>query len=101
METVFSKCDEATGLLKLLSNPNRLMVLCCLLERRYNVTELSQKLNIPQTALSNQLTILREAEIVDCEINHRERLYFITDPRVEKIIHLLHSFFCENDENHC
>lgn len=92
---MFSKCGEATTFLKLLANPNRLMVLCSLLERRYNVTELSQKLNIPQAALSNQLTILREAGLVDCEIKHRERLYFITDPRAKKMLHVLHEFFCE------
>lgn len=95
MEQIFDKCGEAAGFLKLLSNPNRLAVLCCLVERQHNVTELSQKLAMPQTALSNQLTILREAGIVDCEINHRERLYFIKDPKAEQILHLLHSFFCE------
>lgn len=95
MEQIFDKCGEAAGFLKLLSNPNRLAVLCCLVERQHNVTELSQKLAMPQTALSNQLTILREAGIVDCEINHRERLYFIKDPKAEKMLHLLYSFFCE------
>lgn len=95
MEQIFAKCGEAAGFLKLLSNPNRLAVLCCLVERQHNVTELSQKLAMPQTALSNQLTLLREAGIVDCEINHRERRYFIKDPKAEKILHLLHSFFCE------
>lgn len=71
------------------------MVLCSLLERRYNVIELSQKLNIPQAALSNQLTILREAG-EDCEIKHRDGLYFITDPRAEKMLHVLHKFFANN-----
>lgn len=98
MEDIFAKCGEATAFLKLLSNPNRLAVLCCLAERQHNVTELSQKLAMPQAAMSNQLTILREAGVIDCEINHRERLYRITDPKAEKMIHLLHSFFCEQPD---
>lgn len=96
MNNIFEKCGEATAFLKLLSNPNRLAVLCCLAERQHNVTELSQKLEMPQAAMSNQLSLLREAGIIDCDINHRERLYRIIDPKAEKMIHLLHSFFCEN-----
>lgn len=98
MENIFEKCGEATAFLKLLANPNRLAVLCCLVERQHNVTELTQKVGIPQTAMSNQLTLLREAGIIDCEINHRERLYYIKDHKAEKIIHLLHDCFCKNEK---
>lgn len=94
MENILSKCGEASDFLKLLANPNRLAVLCCLLEKKCNVTELSQKLGIPQAAMSNQLTILRESGAIDCEIKHRERLYYIKDERMNQMITLLHSFFC-------
>lgn len=95
MENIFEKCGEATAFLKLLANPNRLAVLCCLVERQHNVTELTEKVGIPQAAMSNQLTLLREAGIIDCKINHRERIYSITDHKTKEMIKLLHSFFCE------
>ena len=94
MEEIFAKCNEASAFLKLLANPNRLMVLCCLQDQRRNVTELTQMTGLPQAATSTQLSLLREAGLVDCEIRHRERLYYIADPRVTETIQLLHTFFC-------
>lgn len=94
IQQMFEQCNEATAFLKLLANPNRLAVLCTLLDDKYNVGDLAKRLNLPQAALSNQLTLLREAGLVDCEVHHRERLYYIADPRVSEMIHLLHRFFC-------
>ena len=86
--------EEAAAFLKLLANPNRLAVLCKLHERPHNVTELAEAAGLPQTAISNQLALLREAGLVSCEANHRERQYYIADPRVNDTVRLLYSFFC-------
>ncbi len=99
MEEIFAKCNEASAFLKLLANPNRLMVLCCLQDQRRNVTELTQMTGLPQAATSTQLSLLREAGLVDCEIKHRERVYYINDPRVVETIRLLHKFFCTPENN--
>ena len=93
-DQMFARCNEATAFLKLLANPNRLMVLCSLQEQRRNVTELANMTGLPQAAMSTQLALLREAGLVDCEIRHRERLYYIADKRVSETIQLLHTFFC-------
>lgn len=89
------QCSLATDFLKTMANPNRLAILCTLHEKKCNVGELSELIGMPQAALSNQLSILREAGFVDCHINHRERIYFLKDPRVVDMIKLLHGFFCE------
>ena len=86
--------EEATAFLKLLANPHRLAVLCKLHERPYNVTELAESSGLPQAAMSSQLALLREAGLVSFEVNHRERQYYIADPRVTEMIQLLYSFFC-------
>lgn len=98
-EDMSEKYEQATAFLKLLANTNRLAVLCSLQEARRNVTELAEMTGMPQAAMSNQLALLREAGLVDCEVRHRERLYYITDPRVNETIALLYSFFCAEDEN--
>lgn len=95
MKDIFEKSHEASTFLKLLANPNRLAILCCLHEQRYNVTELTVKLNMPQAAMSNQLALLRKAGLVASEIQHRERVYYIKDPKVVEMINVLHRFFCE------
>ena len=76
--------EEAAAFLKLLANPNRLAVLCKLHERPHNVTELAEAAGLPQAAMSSQLALLREAGLVSCEANHRERQYYIADPRVKR-----------------
>lgn len=86
--------EEAAAFLKLLANPNRLAVLCKLHERQHNVTELAEAAGLPQAAMSSQLALLREAGLVSCEANHRERQYYIADPRVNDTVRLLYSFFC-------
>lgn len=88
---------EATEFLKLFANPNRLAVLCNLYEKRYNVTELAKMTGLPQAAMSSQLTLLREAGLIACEIHHRERVYYIADERVKSMVQLLHTFFCAPD----
>lgn len=95
MKDILEKSSDASAFLKLLANPNRLAILCCLHEQKHNVTELTVKMNLPQAATSNQLALLREAGLVDCEVKHRERLYYIKDPKVVEMIKLLHGFFCE------
>ena len=89
MEEMFSKYQEATAFLKLMANTNRLAVLCSLQDQRRNVTELAKIAGLPQAAMSSQLALLREAGLVDCEIRHRERLYYIADERVTQTIGLL------------
>ena len=95
MKDIVEKSQEASTFLKLLANPNRLAILCCLHEQRYNVTELTVKLNMPQAAMSNQLALLRKAGLVASEVKHRERVYYIKDPKVAEMINVLHRFFCE------
>lgn len=87
--------EEAAAFLKLLANPNRLAVLCKLHEKPHNVTELAESSGLPQAAMSSQLALLREAGLVSFEVNHRERQYYIADPRVTEMIQLLYSFFAQ------
>ncbi|WP_373778802.1 ArsR/SmtB family transcription factor [Glaesserella sp.] len=95
MDEKFEKYNEATTFLKLLANPNRLAILCHLQHKAFNVTELTLALGMPQAALSNQLAILRESGLIDCDIKHRERIYYIKDAKVIETIQLLHRFFCD------
>ena len=89
--------EEAAAFLKVLANPNRLAALCQLHESPRNVTELAEAVGLPQAAMSVQLAVLREAGLVSCEVNHRERLYSLADARVAETIKLLYSFFCAEE----
>ncbi len=56
---------QASGLLKALSNPDRLLLLCQLTEGEHCVSELEVLLDIRQPTLSQQLGVLREEGLVD------------------------------------
>ena len=62
--------SEPAGLQKVahaLSNELRLKILSLLDERRMNVLELSQRLNMPISTVSNSITVLEEADLIRTE----------------------------------
>ena len=56
--------DAAVEKLKAYAQPQRLMILSCLLERELTVSEIDRATSIGQPALSQQLAELRRAELV-------------------------------------
>ncbi|WP_347454415.1 metalloregulator ArsR/SmtB family transcription factor [Acinetobacter thermotolerans] len=61
----FSKVDQVTNLLKVLANPDRLKILCVLVDTELNVQEIADCSGIQQPTLSQQLTVLRKYEVVN------------------------------------
>lgn len=94
MNNLLEQSQNASEFLKILANPNRLAVLCSLHEKKHNVTELTKITGMPQAAMSSQLAILRKAKLVSYDTKHRERLYYISDPKVIDAINLLYAMFC-------
>lgn len=89
------KVGEATAFLKKLSNPDRLLVVCALVEGERSVRELEDALGIRQPGLSQQLAELREAGLVEGRKDGKQVFYRLADPRIESFIHTLHGLFCK------
>lgn len=87
------QAKQASNFLKLLANENRFAILAALAEKNHNVTALVELVGRPQTAVSNQLAKLREAKLVDCEVRHRERLYYLNDVRVKRLLEVMEELF--------
>lgn len=58
---------QVCTLLKALANGDRLLILCQLAHGEKNVRELEQSLEIRQPTLSQQLTVLREENLVNTQ----------------------------------
>lgn len=86
---------EATNFLKKLSNPDRLLVACALVEGERSVRELEDGLGIRQPGLSQQLAELRAAELVVGRKEGKQVFYRLADPRIETFIHTMHELFCK------
>jgi len=64
MKIDLSKVDLVTDCLKVLSNPDRLKILCVLVEDELNVQQIEIRTNVSQPTLSQQLTVLRKNKLV-------------------------------------
>jgi DNA-binding transcriptional ArsR family regulator len=86
---------EASELLKSIANPNRLSIVCMLLEGERTVAELETELRIHQPTLSQQLRELRESGIVSCRREAKHVVYRVADPRAARLIETLRDIFSD------
>jgi DNA-binding transcriptional ArsR family regulator len=88
------QCSAVSGILKSLSHPSRLLILCFLCERSYPVGELVELCAVSQSAVSQFLARLKEEGIVDSDKVGQQVFYRIQDPKVQALISSMHSIFC-------
>ena len=85
---------KAAELLRSLSHPQRLLVLCALGNEERSVAELRELLDIDQVPMSQQLMRLRADGLVEARREGTTVHYRITRPEVLTVIEALHSAFC-------
>lgn len=87
------KYTKISNILKLLSNPNRLMILSILSEKARPVNEihsiLSEVTNISQSSLSQHLALLRAHRTVSFKKDGQLSTYYITDDRFTELLRML------------
>ena len=69
-----------------LSHPVRLEICQLLIAREYSVGELCGILDLKQYAVSQQLAVLRKAEIVETQRDARHVIYFLSNDKVRRIL---------------
>lgn len=90
------QAKEIADLLKVMANQHRLMILCYLIERPMNVSELHEKIpNISQSALSQNLALLKAYGILDSSKYGLQNIYHINDDRIKKVIQTLRETYCK------
>lgn len=87
--------SEAAALLKALANEQRLMILCNLVDGPLSVGELNERVDLSQSALSQHLAVLRDANIVATERESQSIRYSLPPGVATQIINLLHRAFCD------
>lgn len=85
---------EATRLLKVLANPDRLLILCHLSQGEARVGEMEEVLGIVQPTLSQQLTVLREEQLVKTRRDGKHIHYSMASPQALAVIETLYLEFC-------
>jgi DNA-binding transcriptional ArsR family regulator len=87
---------RAAGLLKAMSNPVRLMVLCQLAESEKSVGELEQVAAVSQSALSQHLALLRERGLVRRRRAGQSIYYSLSGPEAPALLAALYEVYCGN-----
>jgi DNA-binding transcriptional ArsR family regulator len=87
------RADEVSEVLKLLGNPQRLLIACLLCEGEYAVSEIEDKLGIRQPTLSQQLGALRESGVIEGRKEAKAVIYHLADQRVRHLLYALHRIF--------
>jgi DNA-binding transcriptional ArsR family regulator len=85
---------EAAALLKALSNENRLMILCALAGGERSVTELNEEIDLSQSALSQQLALLRGGGFVKTRREAQTIYYSLAPTNALHVIELVKKLYC-------
>lgn len=88
------QAEKVADLLKLLGNPQRLMIACLLAEGAFAVSEIEARLGIRQPSLSQQLGALREAGVIQGRREAKAVIYQLTNPQVATLLVALYGIFC-------
>jgi len=89
-----SRALRATGLLKAMSNPVRLLVLCQLAESEKSVGELERVVDVSQSALSQHLALLRSRGLVTSRRSGQAILYSLAGREAPALLAALYEVFC-------
>ena len=84
----------ASNLLRLLSNEQRLALLCHIGEKEASVGDLAETLNLSQSALSQHLARLKDADIVTTRRDHNKVYYQLASKEAATIIRSLKKLYC-------
>lgn len=93
-EVFAAKAETAAALLKAMSNPHRLMILCRLGNSEASVGELQADSGLSQSALSQHLAVLRAQDLVATRREAQTIHYRLSDPAVRQVIETLMKIYC-------
>lgn len=86
--------DEASNLLKALSNRHRLMIVCQLIEKERSVGELAELLDIRDSTVSQHLALLRKDGLVTARRDGQTIWYSIGSEPARELVGTLYRVYC-------
>ncbi len=103
-DTIFSElqkrkmaenAEAAEALLKLLANKYRLQILCSLTEKQLSVSDLEKVCGLSQSALSQHLAKLRQADVVTAIKDGQMVYYKLASVEINALLSVLHLIYCK------
>lgn len=94
LDAMQAAAAQACAMLKVLANPDRLMLLCQLTLGEHGVSELEELLGIQQPTLSQQLGVLREEQLVSTRREGKQIFYRIASAEAMTVLQVLYDLYC-------
>jgi DNA-binding transcriptional ArsR family regulator len=93
-KAILGKCDEVSRLLKSLSHPVRIKVLCFVIDGEKSVNDLTEFCGVSQSAMSQFLNRMRAEGIVSSRKDGTHVYYSIADANVFKLLRAIREIYC-------
>lgn len=93
-EQMRERAADAALLLKAMSNENRLAILCLLCEGERSVGQLSKRIDLSQSALSQHLAKLRGHRLVATRRDGQTIYYTLASSEARELIESLYNIYC-------
>lgn len=93
-----AQAEAAAELLKTLGNPQRLRILCLLVEGEHSVGEINAHVPLSQSALSQHLAVLREQALVETRREAQTIYYTLAEGPARALLGTLHDLYCPTPE---
>ncbi len=95
LEQLQASAGQAAALLKAMSNPHRLLILCMLCGTPgTSAGDLARATGLSPSATSQHLARMREEGLIDSTREAQRTLYFIKNDAVHQLISTLKSLYC-------
>lgn len=88
--------NERVELLKLIAHPARIRILEELMDGVKCVSDFEEMVEISQPNMSQHLGLLRRCGLIDYYVDGRLRCYFLVDPIVPDLLHILRKEYKES-----
>ena len=95
IEQMKQNAQMATDFLKTMAHPDRLLVLCKLVDGEMNAGILQEKSALSQSAFSQHLRVLREHGMVETRKDAQQVFYSLADIRVKRLLETMQATFCQ------
>jgi DNA-binding transcriptional ArsR family regulator len=89
------KAEDVSELLKILSHPKRLLILCQLVDQERSVGDLAALLQLRETAVSQQLALLRKDKLVKTRREGQTIFYSLARADLKSLISFLYETYCK------
>jgi ArsR family transcriptional regulator len=95
---VYNQLEELSHLLKSMSHPIRLKILCLLQENELSVSEIKNSVETTGANISQHLNILRNQGIIDFRKEANFIYNRISDQRIITLMQTMQQLFCTQDK---